>query len=264
MSPDVSGPWSLIRSERPQAGVILITLARAEKLNALSKDLLREVATVLREAEEDATIGCVVITGEGKAFSAGADIGDMMERGVASYLDPDRLADWRAIEDFPKPLIAAVNGYALGGGLELMLLCDIALAATTARFGAPEINIGSFPGDGGTQRLAQRVGRGLASRMILTGDMIDAGLALGRSLVDEVAEPDALLARSLEIAAAISTKSAVALRLAKAAIRAGDRMTLSEGVAHEQVLAARSFATEDRDEGLRAFKEKRPPAFKGR
>lgn len=258
------GATSLIRCERPRAGVVLITLCRPAKLNALSKDLLGEVAAALHEADRDAGIGCVVITGEGKAFSAGADINDMMERGVESYLDAERLAHWRAIEDFPKPLVAAVNGFALGGGLELVLICDIAFASSTARFGAPEINIGSFPGDGGTQRLAQRVGRGLAAQMIFTGEMIDADLALRNNLVNEVVAPDALLARSLDVAEATARKSSLALRLAKAAIRAGDRMSLAEGVAHEQALAVQSFKTEDRVEGLAAFKAKRPPVFKGR
>src|SRR5690606_1687130 len=125
----------------------------------------------------DPGIGCVVLTGAGRAFAAGADISDMLARGVASYADPERLANWRGIEAFPKPIIAAVNGYALGGGLELALVCDIIIASDTARFGTPEIKIGSFPGDGGTQRLPRLVGRSFAMQMVLTGDMVGAELA---------------------------------------------------------------------------------------
>jgi enoyl-CoA hydratase len=254
----------LIAVERPRAGVLLVTLNRPRKLNALSKELLGELVDALDAAAADATVGCVVLTGAGKAFAAGADIDDMIRRGVRSYADPDRLRRWSAIERFPKPLVCAVNGYALGGGLELALLCDIIIAASTASFGCPEIKIGSFPGDGGTQRLPRVVGRPFATQMILTGDMVDASLAERKGLVCEVAEPERLLPRALEIAEAIATKSSVAARLAKEAIRAADEVPLEMGLKREHELAVASFATEDRVEGLRAFVEKRRPVFKGR
>ena len=254
----------LIAVERPRAGVLLVTLNRPRKLNALSKELLGELVDALDAAAADATVGCVVLTGAGKAFAAGADIDDMIRRGVRSYADPDRLRRWSAIERFPKPLVCAVNGYALGGGLELALLCDIIIAASTASFGCPEIKIGSFPGDGGTQRLPRVVGRPFATQMILTGDMVDASLAERKGLVSEVAEPERLLPRALEIAEAIATKSSVAARLAKEAIRAADEVPLEMGLKREHELAVASFATEDRVEGLRAFVEKRRPVFKGR
>ena len=254
----------LVAVERPRPGVLLVTLNRPRKLNALSKELLGELVDALDAAAADETVGCVVLTGAGKAFAAGADIDDMIRRGVHSYADPDRLRRWSAIERFPKPLVCAVNGYALGGGLELALLCDIVIAASTASFGCPEIKIGSFPGDGGTQRLPRVVGRPFATQMILTGDMVDASLAERRGLISEVTEPERLLPRALEIAEAIATKSSVAARLAKEAIRAADEMPLEMGLRREHELAVASFATEDRVEGLRAFVEKRQPVFKGR
>jgi enoyl-CoA hydratase len=254
----------LIVVERSRAGILLITLNRPRKLNALSKELLAELVDALDSAAADETVGCIVLTGAGKAFSAGADIDDMIRRGVRSYADPDRLQRWSVIERFPKPLVCAVNGYALGGGLELALLCDIIIAASTASFGCPEIKIGSFPGDGGTQRLPRVVGRLFATQMILTGGMVDAALAERKGLVSEVAEPERLLPRALEIAEAIAARSSVAARLAKEALRAADEMPLETGLKREHELAIASFETEDRVEGLRAFVEKRQPVFKGR
>jgi enoyl-CoA hydratase/carnithine racemase len=240
--------------------VAILTLNRPEKLNALSKELLKELVHHLAEAERG-DIGCVVLTGAGRAFSAGADIGDMIARGTASYDDPERLQRWSAIERFPKPIVAAVNGFAIGGGLELALLCDIILAADTATFACPEIKIGSIPGDGGTQRLPRRVGATFAMQMILTGAPIDAHSAERKGLVSEVLPAAHLMARALELAREIAGKSAPILKLAKAAVRAADEMSLSEGIRFEHQLTLQSFATEDRSEGLEAFTEKRPPRF---
>ncbi|WP_312419264.1 enoyl-CoA hydratase-related protein, partial [Shinella sp.] len=177
---------ALVLKNRPSPGVLHLTLNRPEKLNALSKELLGELVGLLHDAKADNEVGCVILTGSGRAFSAGADISDMLERGVASYADPDRLARWKEIQDFPKPIIAAVNGFALGGGLELALLCDIIIAADTAKFATPEINIGSFPGDGGTQRLPRLVGRSFAMQMVLSGQMVDAALAERKGLVSAI------------------------------------------------------------------------------
>ncbi len=253
----------LVRAKVMAPGVLLLTLNRPKKLNALSKELLTQLLTHLSRAEADPETACVILTGEGRAFAAGADISDMLERGVASYVDPDRLATWGRIENFRKPLIAAVNGYALGGGLELALLADIVLAARGARFATPEIKIGAFPGDGGTQRLPRAVGKSFAMQMVLTGMMVDADLAERKGLVSEVTEPDALIDRAVEIAAQIAGMSVAITSYAKRAVNAAFELPLAEGILLERALTIEAFATEDRVEGLRAFAEKRPPVFKG-
>ena len=266
MSPPDIAPADrqLVLDDRPGPGILLLTLNRPQKLNVLSKAMLRRLADLLDAAAADPAIGCVILTGDGRAFAAGADITDMLQRGVASYADPERLADWRRIESFAKPIIAAINGYALGGGLELALLCDILLASETARFGTPEIKVGSFPGDGGTQRLPRLVGRSFAMQMILTGEMIDAGQAERKGLVSEVVAADRLLARAQELAAAIAAMSSAITPYAKRAVRLADECSLAQGLAREHDLVVEAFAKEDRMEGLRAFAEKRSPVFKGR
>jgi len=261
--PDGESSGSLVLVER-RGRVLLLTLNRPEKLNALSKEVLRQLATALARAERDDGLSCVVLTGAGRAFSAGADITDMLERGVDSYADPERLGHLQAIEDFSKPMIAAVNGYAFGGGLELVLLCDIVIAAEGARFATPEIKIGSFPGDGGTQRLPRLVGKSFAMQMVLTGEMVDAALAERKGLVSEVVPGERVLPRALEIASSIAGKSAAITPYAKKAVLAAFETNLSEGLQIEHRLTIEAFGTEDRMEGLRAFAERRQPAFKGR
>ncbi|CAH1652077.1 putative 2,3-dehydroadipyl-CoA hydratase [Hyphomicrobiales bacterium] len=258
------GTGRLVLASRPAPGVLLLMLNRPEKLNALSKELLLELVEQLTLAEADSGIGCVILTGAGRAFAAGADISDMLARGPASYADPDRLANWHRIESFAKPIIAAVNGYALGGGLELALLCDIIIAGEKAKFGTPEIKIGSFPGDGGTQRLPRLVGRSFAMQMVLTGEMVDAALAERKGLISEVVAPDRLLPRALEIASLIASKSVAITPFAKRAVKAADELSLEEGLRFEHRLTVEAFDREDRQEGLRAFAEKREPVFKGR
>lgn len=254
----------LLLSDRSRDGVLLLTLNRPDKLNALSTALLAKLFAALRNAEKDRSVRCVVLTGSGRAFSAGADAADMLERGVASYADPDRLKTWSDIQNFSKPLIAAVNGYALGGGLELALLCDIIIASDKAKFGTPEINLGSFPGDGGTQRLPRLVGKSFAMQMVLTGMMVSAEQAERKGLISEVTVADELIARSMEIAGEIASKSAAITPFAKRAIKAAYELSLQEGLALEHQMTIEAFATEDRSEGLRAFTEKRKPNFKGR
>ena len=244
--------------------VLVLTLNRPEKLNALSKQLLEELTSHLTAAANDPAVACVVLTGQGKAFSAGADISDMVERGVASYADPVRLEKLRIIEDFPKPLLAAVNGFALGGGLELALLCDIIIASESAKFAAPEIKIGSFPGDGGTQRLPRLVGSSFAMQMILTGMMVDATLAERKGLLSEVVSADQLMPRALEIASQIAAMSSAITPYAKRAVKAANVLPLADGVAFEHRLTVEAFDTHDRVEGLRAFAEKRSPNFLNR
>lgn len=254
----------LVHAVEPAPGIRLLTLNRPDKLNALSKALLAELSQLLAGYDANTRVGCVVLTGAGRAFAAGADISDMLERGVASYTDPERLACWRAIEGFSKPIIAAVNGYALGGGLELALLCDIIIASKAAQFATPEIKIGSFPGDGGTQRLPRLVGKSFAMQMVLTGDMVDATLAERKGLVSEVVEADKLLPRALEIAAAIAARSVAITPYAKKAVLAAFETELQSGLEIEHQLTVEAFGKEDRIEGLRAFAEKRAPAFKGK
>ncbi|MGN6490229.1 MAG: enoyl-CoA hydratase-related protein [Devosia sp.] len=261
---DTAPSATLLLTERPLPGVLLVTLNRPEKLNALSRELLHRLAAELDAAAADPSTGVVVLTGAGRAFSAGADVADMLASGDAAYADPERLDAWRRIEDFPKPLLAAINGYALGGGLELALLCDILIASDPARFGTPEINIASFPGDGGTQRLPRLVGRAFAMQMILTGELIDAALAERKGLVGEVTAPEALLPRALELAGSIAGKSSAITPYAKRAVRAADALPLAEGLRHEHALILEAYGKQDRQEGLRAFAEKRPPRFEGR
>lgn len=248
------------RSDR----ILFLTLNRPQKLNALSKELLKQLAARLLDAERDPEVSCVVLTGSGRAFSAGADISDMLAKGAASYTDPERLVSWYSVEKFPKPIIAAVNGFAVGGGLELVLLCDIILAAQSAKFSCPEIKIGSFPGDGGTQRLPRLVGRPFAMQMILTGMMVDASLAEKKGLVSEVLPDGQLMGRAIEIAKEIAQMSTAITPFAKRAVNSADLLSLDEGMKFEHRLTVEAFDTFDRVEGLRSFAEKRPPKFEDR
>jgi enoyl-CoA hydratase len=251
----------LVTASRPAERVMLLTLSRPEKLNALSISLLRELVAFLAEAEKDANIGCVVITGSGRAFSAGADIADQQKYGEDVPFNHRRLADWDAIQNFTKPLVAAVNGYALGGGNELAMLADVIIAAETARFGQPEIRIGIFPGDGGTQRLVRAVGKSRAMQMILTGEPIDAETALRAGLVSEVVPGDRLQERAVEIARVIAGHSSVALRTAKKAVLQAFEISLADGLKVEREIFREPFASEERREGMAAFLERRPARF---
>jgi enoyl-CoA hydratase len=245
-------------------GVLLLELNRPEKLNALSKLLLKSLQMLLDAASNEQEIRCVVLTGSQKAFSVGADIYDMAHRGLASYLDSDRLESWRAIETFSKPIVAAINGYAIGGGCELAMLCDVLIAGENAKFGQGEIAIGSIPGDGGTQRLPRFVGKSVAMQMILTGQLMDASRMWRAGLVSEVTPTEKTVERALEIAHRIAELPPLAAQMAKAAVLASFQFSLAEGLAYERALVEKTFATEDRAEGLAAFLEKRKPRFTGR
>ena len=247
---------------RPQSGVMLITLNRPKALNALNKALLVEVATTLKDAENDAEIRSVVLTGNERAFSAGADIKEMPESGMPMWAESKRLKSWKTIERFPKPVIAAVTGWALGGGCELTMLCDIVIAGENARFGTPEVKIAAFSGDGGTQRLPRAVGKTRAMLMALTGEPIDARTACDWGLAAEVVPTDRTLDRALEIAGKIAEMSPIAAQMIKAAILMTFEKPLDEGLSLERKLLL--WQTEDHDEGIAAFVEKRKPEFKGR
>jgi enoyl-CoA hydratase len=254
---------NLLLVSNPSPGVRMVTFNRPEKLNALNVTLVAELALLAERTAREAEIRCLVLTGNERAFSVGADIADQQRYGERVVFSPERLNAWDVIQNFPKPLIAAVNGYALGGGNELAMLADIIIAGENAQFGQPEINIGILPGDGGTQRLVRAVGKSVAMLMILSGERIDAATALRIGLVAEVVASAKTVGRALEIAASIATKSPVALRLAKEAVLKAFEMSLSAGLAFERKNLALAFGSGDRKEGMAAFLEKRPPRFTG-
>lgn len=243
-----------IAISRPADGVLLVTLQRPKRLNALSRQLLAELAAALNVAATDETIGAVVLTGDRRAFSTGADIKEMPESDTPPFVDPARVTTWKTAEHFPKPLIAAVEGYALGGGLELMLLCDIAIAGESAKLGAPEIDLGMFPGDGGTQRLPRAIGKGRSMLMILTGKPVVAATAAAWGLVTEVVADGQTVDRAVEIAGIIATKSPLAVRYAKEDLVMGAEKMWDEGASLERKL--RLWQGDTRKARVQAFTER--------
>jgi enoyl-CoA hydratase len=260
--PDMSENILLDRRGR----IALITINRPGKLNALNTATRRELGEALNQLRDDQEIRVAIITGAGeKAFVAGADINEFAGRTALQQREVMKSrSGFGAADDFTKPLIAMINGFCLGGGCELAMACDIRVASDRARFGQPEINLGIIPGAGGTQRLPRLVGESKAMQMILTGDMIDAQEALRIGLVSEVFPAADLEARTMELANRIAEKSPVALQMAKAAVKNAARMGLREGLDQEIDLFALCFASEDKEEGVKAFLEKRKPEFKGR
>jgi enoyl-CoA hydratase len=246
--------------------VAIITINRPEKRNALNIKTREEGAALIEELGADDSVGVVVITGAGdKAFIAGADIAEFAGRTAMMQRDVMVARSlFNAIDSFPKPVIAMINGYCLGGGCELALACDIRIASENASFGQPEINLGIIPGGGGTQRLTRLVGEGKAMEMILTGEIIDAKTAHAIGLVNHVVPLDQLEARTMEVANRIAEKGPIALSLAKEAVKIASRSNLDEGLRREVDLFALLFSTEDKDEGVSAFLEKRKPVFKGK
>ncbi|MDX6695998.1 MAG: enoyl-CoA hydratase [Blastocatellia bacterium] len=246
--------------------VAIVTINRPEKRNALNIQTRTEGALALDELRDDESVGVVVFTGAGdKAFVAGADIAEFAGRTALTQRDVMLGRSlFTAIDAFPKPVIAMVNGYCLGGGCELALACDLRIASETASFGQPEINLGIIPGGGGTQRLTRLVGEGKAMELILTGDIIDARTAFNLGLVNTVVPAADLEAKTMEIANRIAEKSPIALRMAKEAVKLASRSNLDEGLRREVDLFALCFSSEDKDEGVTAFLEKRKPSFKGK
>jgi enoyl-CoA hydratase len=250
-----------------QDRITRITVNRPEKLNALNRATLDELGAAFGAAAEDSGTGVVILTGAGnKAFIAGADIGELARLspvdGRAYALAGQAL--FERIETLGKPVLAAVNGYALGGGCEIALACTLRIASTAARFGQPEVNLGIIPGYGGTQRLPRLVGRGKALELILTGEMIDAPEALRIGLANQVVPPEELLPRAETVAATILSKGPLAIRYALDAVHRGLESPLAEGLAYEATLFGVLCAAEDTKEGTRAFLEKRKPEFRGR
>ncbi|MDP3855951.1 enoyl-CoA hydratase [Phenylobacterium sp.] len=245
--------------------VTLIKLNRPEALNALNSTLLAELCSALDAAEADDGVRCLVLTGSERAFAAGADIKEMSDKSYAEMFKQDFFgASARRIEQFRKPIIAAVAGYALGGGCELAMLCDFIIAAENAKFGQPEINLGVAPGIGGTQRLTRFVGKSKAMDMILTARMMDAAEAERAGLVSRVVPVDKLLEEALAAAAKIAGQSPLAVMMNKELVEAAYETTLSAGVSLERRLFHSLFAFDDQKEGMAAFVEKRKPDFKGK
>jgi enoyl-CoA hydratase/carnithine racemase len=251
--------------ETPSDGVTLIRLNRPQALNALNSTLLSELSAALDAAEADEGVRCVVLTGSDKAFAAGADIKEMSDKSYAQMFAEDFFTSAaRRMETFRKPIIAAVAGYALGGGCEIAMMCDFIIAADSAKFGQPEINLGVAPGIGGTQRLTRFVGKSKAMDMILTARMMDAAEAEGAGLVSRVVPAGKLMDEALAAAAKIASLSPLAVMMNKEMVLASYETTLTTGVALERRLFHSLFAFEDQKEGMAAFVEKRKPAFKGR
>ncbi|MGJ8533828.1 MAG: enoyl-CoA hydratase-related protein [Alphaproteobacteria bacterium] len=253
---------TIIVERRERVG--LITLNRPKSLNALNLQLASEVMATLKDFDADERIGAVVITGSPRAFAAGADIEEMAEKTLVELLNNDIFADWDQMRFIKKPVIAAVSGFALGGGFELAMLCDTIIATEDAQFGLPEIKLGILPGIGGSQRLTKSIGKALAMDLILTGRTIDVHEAKSAGIVARVVPSGELLQTALEAAHQIAGLNAPAVAMAKEAVNRAFETGLSEGVLHERRLFQAAFATDGQKEGMAAFVAKRAPVFRNR
>ena len=245
-------------------GVALLRLNRPEARNALSPELMDELAGELERLDPDPAVRCVVIAGSEKVFAAGADIKAMSERSFAEALYHPAAGFWKRLAMIRTPLVAAVSGWALGGGCELALACDMIVASETAVFGQPEINLGIIPGGGGSQRLTRALGKQRAMELVLTGRRVDAAEARELGLVNRVVAGEGWLEAAIELAVEVAKQPPIAARLAKQAVIAAEETTLSAGLEEERRLYELAMATEDRVEGMKAFLEKRDPDFKGK
>jgi enoyl-CoA hydratase len=245
-------------------GVGLITLNRPKQLNALNSQLARETLTVLKEFDIDPKIGAIVITGSSRAFAAGADIEEMAEKSFTEFYMDDFLSPWDEVSSISKPIIAAVGGFALGGGCELALLCDFIIASEDAQFGNPEIKLGILPGIGGSQRLTRSVGKALAMDLVLTGRNIDAQEAKQVGIVARVVAAEDLMQTAIEAAHTIAGYNAPAVKLAKRAVNMALETPLAEGLRTERLYFQAAFATDGQKEGMSAFLHKRAPVFRNR
>ncbi len=241
----------------------LVRLNRPKALNALSSGLTRELMDALLAFEADEAIGAIVITGDERAFAAGADIKEMSEASAVEMLKRDMIGNFDAIQKVTKPVIAAVSGWCLGGGNELAMSCDMIVASETARFGQPEINLGVIPGAGGTQRLTRAVGKALAMEMVLNNRTLTASEALHYGLVNRVVPVERYLQEALELATEIAARAPLAVRMGKEAVNHAFETTLAEGMADERRAFYFLFASQDQKEGMAAFTEKRKPQWKG-
>jgi enoyl-CoA hydratase len=248
-----------------QGPVGIVTLNRPQALNALNAALIADLGAALDDLEGDAAIGAIVLTGSDKAFAAGADIKEMADKTyIEAYAQDFITSGWERVAQCRKPIIAAVAGFALGGGCEVAMMCDIIIAAENARFGQPEINLGTMPGAGGTQRLARFIGKAKAMDLCLTGRMMDAAEAERAGLVSRVVPADKLMAEAIAVATRIAGLSQPTTMMVKEAVNRAFETTLAEGVRFERRLFHATFATEDQKEGMAAFIAKRKPAFRNR
>ena len=248
-----------------RGAVGIVTLNRPAALNALNAALIAELAAALDDLERDETIGAIVVTGNEKAFAAGADVKEMVSKTYPeTYCEDFITSGWERIAQCRKPVIAAVDGFALGGGCEIAMMCDIVIAADTARFGQPEINLGTIPGAGGTQRLTRFVGKAKAMDLCLTGRMMDAAEAERAGLVSRIVPAAELLSEAVKIAERVAAMSRPIAMMVKEAVNRAYETTLAEGVRFERRLFHSTFATEDQKEGMAAFIDKRKPSFRNR
>ncbi len=251
----------LLRSE---GHVGIVQLNRPKVLNALNKAIMGEIVSALETYDAADEIGCIVVTGNERVFAAGADITEMAGATPVTMLNSPFIDYWDRVGRIAKPIVAAVSGYALGGGCELAMACDMIVASETARFGQPEINIGIIPGAGGTQRLTRTVGKALTMEMVLNGRFLTAEEALQYGLVNRVVPAEVYLQEAVKFASEIADRAPIAIRLAKEAINAAYETSLQAGLAHERRLLYMLFASEDQLEGMDAFINKRPAEWKGR
>ena len=256
-------PYEFILA-RTEGRVGIVQLNRPKALNALSKGLMDELINQIELYDADETIGAIIISGNDRAFAAGADIKDMATATPVSMLQNPFIGYWDRLRQISKPIIAAVSGFALGGGCELMMACDMVIASESAKFGQPEINLGIIPGAGGTQRLTRALGKALAMEVVLNGRFLSADEALHYGLINRVVPVERYLNEALKLASEIAERAPVAIRLAKEAVNANFEMSLRDGIAYERRLFNMLFSTEDQKEGMDAFVNKRKAVWKGK
>ncbi len=243
--------------------VACIQLNRPKVLNALSTELIKELVETYFELEDNPDVRCIILTGHDRAFAAGADIAQMVSASPIDQINEARFRNWQQMKLITKPIIAAVNGFALGGGCELAMSCDMIIAGSSAKFGQPEIKIGTTPGAGGTQRLTRAIGKSKAMWMVLSGEMIDANTAYDWGLVTKVVPSEALMQEAYEMAKTISNRAPVAVKLAKESVNKAFEMSLDDAVDFERRNFYLTFSSKDQKEGMRAFLEKRDPEYTG-
>ncbi len=251
------------KNYREHEHIAMIQLNRPKVLNALSTDLMREVVDALFTLEDDKDVRVIILTGSERAFAAGADIAQMMEATPIDQINDNRFRTWKQLSLITKPIIAAVNGFALGGGCELAMSCDLIIAGDSAKFGQPEIKIGTIPGAGGTQRLTRAIGKSRAMLMVLTGGPITAYEAFEAGLVAKVVPAETLLQETFEIAKVIANRAPVAVKLAKESVNMAFETSLKDGMEFERRNFYLTFSSKDQKEGMRAFMEKRGPKYEG-